>query len=31
MARECGFGGEAQLYRAFRTVTGMTPDAYRSR
>ncbi|MFD7408554.1 AraC family transcriptional regulator [Streptomyces sp. NPDC059866] len=31
VARECGFGGEAQLYRAFRTVTGMTPGAYRSR
>ncbi|MET7694694.1 helix-turn-helix domain-containing protein [Streptomyces sp. NPDC005483] len=31
VARECGFGGEAQLYRAFRAVTGMTPGAYRSR
>jgi len=31
VARACGFGGEAQLYRAFRAVTGMTPGAYRSR
>ncbi len=31
VARECGFGGEAQLFRAFRTVTGMTPGVYRSR
>ncbi|MFJ4851077.1 helix-turn-helix domain-containing protein [Streptomyces sp. NPDC088733] len=30
VARECGFGGEAQLHRAFRAVTGMTPGAYRS-
>ncbi|MFF5500025.1 helix-turn-helix domain-containing protein [Streptomyces aquilus] len=31
VAQECGFGGEAQLYRAFRAVTGMTPGAYRAR
>jgi AraC-like DNA-binding protein len=31
IARECGFGGEAQMYRAFREVTGTTPAAYRGR
>jgi AraC-like DNA-binding protein len=31
VARECGFAGEAQMYRAFREVTGMTPAAYRGR
>ncbi|MGV9935327.1 AraC family transcriptional regulator [Streptomyces olivaceoviridis] len=31
VARACGFGGEAQLHRAFRAVTGMTPGAYRAR
>ncbi|MFE9613007.1 helix-turn-helix domain-containing protein [Streptomyces sp. NPDC006012] len=31
VARECGFGSEAQLYRTFRAVTGMTPGVYRSR
>nr|BFD88087.1 AraC family transcriptional regulator [Streptomyces sp. Xyl84] len=30
VAHECGFGSEAQLYRAFKHVTGMTPGAYRS-
>jgi AraC-like DNA-binding protein len=29
IARDCGFVGEAQMYRAFREVTGMTPGAYR--
>jgi len=29
LARECGFAGEAQMYRAFRDVTGTTPAAYR--
>jgi AraC-like DNA-binding protein len=29
IARDCGFAGEAQMYRAFREVTGMTPGAYR--
>jgi AraC-like DNA-binding protein len=29
IAHESGFAGEAQLYRAFREVTGMTPGAYR--
>lgn len=29
IAHESGFGGEAQLHRAFRAVTGMTPGAYR--
>ncbi|MFJ3672501.1 helix-turn-helix domain-containing protein [Streptomyces sp. NPDC090106] len=31
VARACGFGGEAQLHRAFKAVTGMTPGMYRSR
>ncbi|MFG2356978.1 helix-turn-helix domain-containing protein [Streptomyces sp. NPDC048521] len=31
VARACGFGGAAQLHRAFRAVTGMTPGAYRDR
>ncbi|GGM23922.1 transcriptional regulator [Streptomyces fumigatiscleroticus] len=31
VARECGFGGEAQFHRAFKAVTGMTPGAYRGR
>jgi AraC-like DNA-binding protein len=30
IARQCGFAGEAQMYRAFRAVTGTTPAAYRS-
>ncbi|MFJ4466376.1 AraC family transcriptional regulator [Streptomyces sp. NPDC089424] len=30
LATECGFGGETQLHRAFREVTGLTPAAYRS-
>ncbi|WP_078606540.1 helix-turn-helix domain-containing protein [Streptomyces violaceorubidus] len=30
VADACGFGGEAQMYRAFRAVTGTTPGAYRS-
>ncbi|PWI15789.1 AraC family transcriptional regulator [Streptomyces sp. Act143] len=30
LARACGFGGEAQLHRAFRSVTGMTPGMYRA-
>jgi AraC-like DNA-binding protein len=29
LAQECGFSGEAQMYRAFREVTGTTPAAYR--
>jgi AraC-like DNA-binding protein len=29
LAQECGFAGEAQMYRAFREVTGTTPAAYR--
>jgi AraC-like DNA-binding protein len=29
LARECGFAGEAQMYRAFRDITGTTPAAYR--
>jgi AraC-like DNA-binding protein len=29
LAYECGFAGEAQMYRAFREVTGTTPAAYR--
>jgi AraC-like DNA-binding protein len=29
LAHECGFAGEAQMYRAFRDVTGTTPAAYR--
>lgn len=30
VARQCGFAGEAQMYRAFRTATGTTPAAYRA-
>lgn len=30
VARACGFGGEAQLHRAFRRTTGTTPGAYRA-
>jgi AraC-like DNA-binding protein len=29
IAQQCGFAGEAQMYRAFRSVTGTTPAAYR--
>jgi AraC-like DNA-binding protein len=29
IAADCGFGGETQMYRAFRRVTGTTPAAYR--
>jgi AraC-like DNA-binding protein len=29
VAHDSGFGGEAQLHRAFRAVTGTTPAAYR--
>jgi len=29
IAQESGFAGEAQMYRAFREVTGTTPAAYR--
>ncbi|GAA4751929.1 helix-turn-helix domain-containing protein [Modestobacter marinus] len=29
VAGRCGFSGDAQFHRAFRTVTGMTPAAYR--
>ncbi|HUN34509.1 MAG TPA: AraC family transcriptional regulator [Trebonia sp.] len=29
LGQECGFAGEAQMYRAFREVTGTTPAAYR--
>jgi AraC-like DNA-binding protein len=29
LAHECGFAGEAQMYRAFRHITGTTPAAYR--
>jgi AraC-like DNA-binding protein len=29
IAQQCGFGGEAQMYRAFREITGTTPAAYR--
>jgi AraC-like DNA-binding protein len=29
VAARCGFGGEAQLHRAFRALTGTTPAAYR--
>jgi AraC-like DNA-binding protein len=29
VARESGFGGQAQLHRAFRAVTGTTPGSYR--
>jgi AraC-like DNA-binding protein len=31
IAQESGFAGEAQMYRAFREVTGTTPAAYRGR
>ncbi|GII56570.1 hypothetical protein Pth03_49590 [Planotetraspora thailandica] len=30
VAHECGFGGESQLHRAFKAVTGITPGTYRS-
>ncbi|PZG13855.1 helix-turn-helix domain-containing protein [Nonomuraea aridisoli] len=30
VALQCGFAGEAQMYRAFRAVTGTTPATYRS-
>ncbi|WP_166659735.1 helix-turn-helix domain-containing protein [Actinomycetospora succinea] len=30
VAARCGFGGEAQLHRAFREVTGVSPGAFRS-
>ncbi|MFI7614919.1 helix-turn-helix domain-containing protein [Nonomuraea terrae] len=30
VALECGFAGTAQLHRAFRSVTGTTPGAYRA-
>ncbi|MET9149314.1 helix-turn-helix domain-containing protein [Streptomyces sp. NPDC058319] len=30
VAYACGFGGESQLHRAFRAVTGLTPGAYRA-
>jgi AraC-like DNA-binding protein len=30
VARESGFGGAAQLHRAFRAVAGTTPGAYRA-
>ena len=29
VAQQCGFAGEAQMYRAFRAVTGTTPAVYR--
>jgi AraC-like DNA-binding protein len=29
VAARCGFGGEVQLHRAFRALTGTTPAAYR--
>lgn len=29
VAARCGFGGEPQLHRAFRALTGTTPAAYR--
>lgn len=29
VAQQCGFAGEAQMYRAFRAVTGTTPATYR--
>jgi AraC-like DNA-binding protein len=31
IAQESGFAGEAQMYRAFREITGTTPAAYRGR
>ncbi|KUN18796.1 AraC family transcriptional regulator [Streptomyces antibioticus] len=31
VAGACGFGGEAQLHRAFKAVTGVTPGTYRAR
>jgi AraC-like DNA-binding protein len=31
IARECGFAGETQMYRAFREITGTTPGAFRGR
>ncbi|WP_405743351.1 helix-turn-helix domain-containing protein (plasmid) [Streptomyces sp. NBC_00028] len=30
LASACGFGGEAQLHRAFKAVTGITPGMYRA-
>ncbi len=30
IAAACGFAGEAQLHRAFRDLTGMTPNGYRA-
>lgn len=30
VARECGFGGDRQLHRAFSAVTGVTPGVYRA-
>jgi AraC-like DNA-binding protein len=30
VAAKCGFNGPAQLHRAFRVVTGLTPGEYRS-
>lgn len=30
VAVRCGFGGAAQLHRAFRSVVGMTPGTYRA-
>lgn len=30
LARECGFGGVAQLHRAFKSVTGTTPAGFRA-
>jgi AraC-like DNA-binding protein len=30
VAQQAGFAGQAQMHRAFRSVTGMTPAAYRS-
>jgi AraC-like DNA-binding protein len=30
VAQQAGFAGPAQMHRAFRSVTGMTPAAYRS-
>lgn len=30
VAVQCGFGGAAQLHRAFRSIIGMTPGTYRA-
>jgi AraC-like DNA-binding protein len=30
VAQQAGFAGQAQMHRAFRSVTGMTPAAYRA-